>query len=268
MGKVDQKIKTLKKLERISEEKGEKLQSAIFDQAYMLAAEYETREEMPDVVFNAILMLNEISEQLYFYNIFLGLFINSHLEDFKDKSNKKVFYYFLTFRSPVGRIHNYKEQIFSNYDRIDNKTVLKKLDEAEKTITSIIEYLNDCENKLKNNFGSPCDYLENETAFRLPQKITLDSSHVKREMRHFSAKLRPHFSNGQTDGVVVSNIQPESLFHQMELKDGDIILDYNGKPIKSFEDSFKLYKILETASSFKLKIKRGSDTATTQYSFE
>lgn len=70
------------------------------------------------------------------------------------------------------------------------------------------------------------------------------------------AKFRPHFSEGVPDGLMVYKIRPNSVFSQMGIRNGDIVMDINGTPIISVEDGFPLMTELETVDNVKLTVSR------------
>lgn len=54
-------------------------------------------------------------------------------------------------------------------------------------------------------------------------------------------KMRPHFTEGEPDGLMVYGIRPNSVFRQLGLKNGDILKDINGMAIVSPEDISNLF---------------------------
>ncbi|MCP3871739.1 MAG: type II secretion system protein GspC [Desulfobacteraceae bacterium] len=69
-------------------------------------------------------------------------------------------------------------------------------------------------------------------------------------------KFRPHFSEGQPDGMMVYGIRPNSVFRQIGLRNGDIIKDINGTPIVSSEDTSQLFSEIETQEDARLTLFR------------
>lgn len=69
-------------------------------------------------------------------------------------------------------------------------------------------------------------------------------------------KFRPHFSEGETDGVMVYGIRPDSVFSQFGLRNGDIVKDINGSPILSADDASRLFAEIEKTDSVKLTLFR------------
>ncbi|MCD4675062.1 MAG: hypothetical protein K8S18_03590 [Desulfobacula sp.] len=69
-------------------------------------------------------------------------------------------------------------------------------------------------------------------------------------------KFRPHFTEGEPDGLMVYGIRPNSVFRQMGLRNGDIIKDINGTSILSAEDASSLFREIEGADNAKVTLFR------------
>ncbi|PIE71012.1 MAG: hypothetical protein CSA22_04595 [Deltaproteobacteria bacterium] len=81
-------------------------------------------------------------------------------------------------------------------------------------------------------------------------------------------KIRPHFRDGQPDGLMLSQISANSIFRKMGLKNGDIVIGVDGKEIESVEDAMKFYENLIGAASVALQIRRRGQVKTIQYDIE
>ncbi|MFC1829875.1 type II secretion system protein GspC, partial [Thermodesulfobacteriota bacterium] len=81
-------------------------------------------------------------------------------------------------------------------------------------------------------------------------------------------KIQPHFEDGEPDGLQLSNIKPSSIFRRMGLRNGDVISAVDGKKIHSVDDAMELYNSMQSASNFKLEIKRRGRSETMDYSFK
>jgi len=125
------------------------------------------------------------------------------------------------------------------------------------------------------------DKAQTKKTRRLSSKSTMTDSHnitVKRSKVESAAKnvnklmqqarVRPHFTNGKADGLSLTGIKPNSIFHDMGLKSGDIITSVNGKTIESVEDVLTFYKSLQTSESVHLKLKRRGRLKTIDYDIE
>lgn len=103
--------------------------------------------------------------------------------------------------------------------------------------------------------------------------ITVKRSRVETAAKNVNnlmqqARVRPHFTNGKADGLSLTGIKPNSIFHDMGLKSGDIITSVNGKTIESVEDVLSFYKSLQTSESVKLELKRRGRLKTIDYDIE
>ncbi|MBW2603144.1 MAG: PDZ domain-containing protein [Deltaproteobacteria bacterium] len=81
-------------------------------------------------------------------------------------------------------------------------------------------------------------------------------------------RIRPHFKNGEPDGFRLTGIRPDSIFYNMGLKSGDIIMGVDGKDIESVDDALKLYQNLQSSSKVQLQIKRRGRLKTIDYHIE
>lgn len=69
-------------------------------------------------------------------------------------------------------------------------------------------------------------------------------------------KLRPYFSGGQPDGLMVYGIRPRSVFKQMGLRNGDIVKDINGTSIVSADDASDFYSLIKETESINITVLR------------
>ena len=81
-------------------------------------------------------------------------------------------------------------------------------------------------------------------------------------------RIQPHFKDGQPDGFRLTGVKPNSFFHEMGFKSGDIITGVDGKNIESVDDAFKLYQSLQSSSNVQLQLKRKGREKTINYKFD
>jgi len=81
-------------------------------------------------------------------------------------------------------------------------------------------------------------------------------------------RVRPHFSRGKPDGLLLYGIKKNSLFQTMGLKNGDIIMGVDGKEIESVDDALTFYEQLKESSDVNVQIKRRGKTKEIQYHVE
>lgn len=78
-------------------------------------------------------------------------------------------------------------------------------------------------------------------------------------------KVRPHFSRGKPDGMLMTRIKPGSLFTKMGLKNGDILVGVDGEMITSTDDALRLYSRLKSSNRVVLQIKRRGKISDIEY---
>ena len=81
-------------------------------------------------------------------------------------------------------------------------------------------------------------------------------------------KIRPHFKDGQPDGIALSNIRSNSIFRKMGLRNGDVLMGVNDQNIQSVDDALGFYNNLKSADNVSLKIKRRGRLNTIEYTIE
>ncbi|WP_457551874.1 type II secretion system protein N [Desulfobacula sp.] len=69
-------------------------------------------------------------------------------------------------------------------------------------------------------------------------------------------KIRPHFSEGEPDGLMVYGIKPNSILKQLGIKNGDIIKDINGMETLSSEDVSSFYNEIKLTENTKITLLR------------
>jgi len=66
-------------------------------------------------------------------------------------------------------------------------------------------------------------------------------------------------------GVALQRVAPDSFFHAMGLRDGDLVKKVDGKPIRSLDDAARIYARLGKAKQFEVAIDRAGDPLTLKY---
>ena len=105
------------------------------------------------------------------------------------------------------------------------------------------------------------------------QVITLDRGNIDAAVQDMGrlmtdARIRPFFSGGQVDGLMISNIVPGSVFQQLGLRNGDVVQGVDGRPLRSPNDLMAVYQSLESGSEVSVNIKRRGRDELLQYRFE
>jgi general secretion pathway protein C len=81
-------------------------------------------------------------------------------------------------------------------------------------------------------------------------------------------RIRPHFKDGQSDGLTLSGIRSNSIFGEMGFRNGDVIVGVDGKNITSVDDALSLYENLQSAENVQVQIRRRGRLQTIDYSVE
>ena len=102
------------------------------------------------------------------------------------------------------------------------------------------------------------------------QKITLRRDQIESAIQDVSqlmseVNIRPHFHQGQPDGMMLSRIKPNSLFMRMGLRNGDVITGVNEEAIQSVDDALSFYESLKQADTVALQLKRGGRERRIEY---
>lgn len=79
------------------------------------------------------------------------------------------------------------------------------------------------------------------------------------------ARLTPHFTGGQPDGFMISNLPQESFLGRMGLRGGDIMKGINGQKFGSLDEFFQIYQQLQTEPMLQLEVERSNRTETFTY---
>jgi len=82
------------------------------------------------------------------------------------------------------------------------------------------------------------------------------------------AKIRPHFRDGRSEGLAITNIKAGSFFADMGLKNGDVVQGIDGRDIESPDDVLEVYKKLKSGSQVELQIMRNGEERTINYKFK
>jgi general secretion pathway protein C len=78
-------------------------------------------------------------------------------------------------------------------------------------------------------------------------------------------KLRPFFTKGSPDGVMVYAIKPDSVFNKAGIRNGDIVKSINGTQVSSVEDASSMLSGMENAATAKLTVVRSGEIKEISY---
>jgi len=102
--------------------------------------------------------------------------------------------------------------------------------------------------------------------------ITLDSASVNKSLQNATellsqVRVRPHYKDGKADGLLLTQIKPNTVFTRLGLRNGDIIQNIDGEGIQSPDDIMDFYEELRSGSSVSLGIQRRGKEQVLNYTF-
>lgn len=103
-----------------------------------------------------------------------------------------------------------------------------------------------------------------EQRITLPRGMLEESfSDVNKLMTQIA--ISPHMEDGQSAGLSLSRIAPNSVFRRMGLRNGDVLTGVNGQQLLSAEDAMRMYESLKSSSDVQLQLKRRGQERTIRY---
>ena len=103
--------------------------------------------------------------------------------------------------------------------------------------------------------------------------ITLDTATVNKSLENISellsqVRVRPHYKDGKADGLMISQVKPNTIFTRLGLRNGDIIQNIDGEEIENPDDILDFYEELKSGSSVSLGIQRRGKQQVMNYKFK
>jgi general secretion pathway protein C len=93
----------------------------------------------------------------------------------------------------------------------------------------------------------------------LPQRRAVNPRYSDYTQLRREIGLRPHLEEGRPAGLIIYRIRPDSIFSQIGLQLGDVILDVNERPITTTRQAIDFFEALKAGGMISLKIKRGEN---------
>jgi len=102
------------------------------------------------------------------------------------------------------------------------------------------------------------------------QRITLRRTQIDEALQDVNqllsdVSIRPHFQDGQPDGLMLSRVKPNSIFMRMGLRNGDVISGVNGQNLQTVDDAMSFYEKLKESDEVTVQLKRGGRERMIQY---
>lgn len=160
-----------------------------------------------------------------------------------------------------------KEQdVFSTGERIfDEADVVKILsDRVEINRGGEIEtlLLDDLPSKVQTGPGGVASVGENEFVI---EGAELDKALENLPLLLQQARAVPYFKDGQSVGLRLFAIRPDSLYSKIGLRNGDILMSINGKSLADLSEAIKLFETMKQERSFTLVLERNRETSEFRY---
>ena len=155
----------------------------------------------------------------------------------KAKFKKGVNYYW-SFLDPLD------EKKFDTNPQNDSSSVVKS--EARETVS--VDMFEDI--KFKNG------------VYFIPRTMLNDSASINRYMSSMGALL---YNDNGVMSFKITYIAPNSIFHKLDIRKGDYIVAFNGKPFTSMQEPLAFYKNLSSVESLTLTVKRGNKKKELKY---
>jgi len=176
----------------------------------------------------------------------------------------------------IEETKNRNQSLYRTGDTVQNATV--KLILREKVVLNVdgrdeILEIERLDTKMKRGVSSISSRSGRYSKPLRAQRITLRRAQIQSAMENVSdlmsqVKIRPHFENGQPDGLTLSSLKPRSIFRKMGLRNGDIITGIDGSPIQTVDDALKFYENLTSSSNVALQLKRRGREKAIEYNIK
>ena len=98
-----------------------------------------------------------------------------------------------------------------------------------------------------------------ETEF-VVDRTELDSQLANLSMLLQQARAVPSYKNGAAVGLRVFAIRPDSLFSKIGLRNGDVLLNINGKPLSDLTEAIKMFEVMKSENSFTVLLERNRES--------
>lgn len=119
-----------------------------------------------------------------------------------------------------------------------------------------------------NTSGKPNSGENNENINISIKRSLIDESMKDINGLMSQVRMRPHFTGGNADGILLYGIKQNSMFKDMGIQNGDIIMGVDGKEITSVDDAISLYDRLKNSSDLKMQIRRSGQVKELLYHVE
>lgn len=167
---------------------------------------------------------------------------------------------------------NKEQLLYKKGDSLDEGAIVKKILRRKVVLhyrgrDQVLEMEEKTLNSVETSSG------KKPAPVKVSERLEIKRSLIDESMSNINnlmkqVRVRPHFTSGKADGLLLYGIKPDSLFRKMGIKNGDILLGVDGNGITSVDDALDFYKNLKTQSDIKLQIKRRGRIEEIEYHVE
>jgi len=79
------------------------------------------------------------------------------------------------------------------------------------------------------------------------------------------ARAVPSYKNGEAVGLRIFAIRPDSLYAKIGLRNGDVLLNINGKQLGDLTEAIKVFEVMKSESSFTVLLERNRESKEFSY---
>lgn len=79
------------------------------------------------------------------------------------------------------------------------------------------------------------------------------------------ARAVPSYKNGEAIGLRIFAIRPDSLYAKIGLRNGDVLLNINGKQLGDLTEAIKVFEVMKSESSFTVLLERNRESKEFSY---
>jgi general secretion pathway protein C len=102
-------------------------------------------------------------------------------------------------------------------------------------------------------------------SYGIPRDLLQEVASNDSLMRRQAPEISPYYENGQPRGLQLRNLRSDSIFSQIGIRNGDVLVAANGSPITSPQQAASMYDSMMSQSSVSLTVLRRGRERTIQY---
>lgn len=101
-------------------------------------------------------------------------------------------------------------------------------------------------------------------------EFVIDRNELDTQLSNLSLLLQqaravPSYKNGEAVGLRIFAIRPDSLYAKIGLRNGDVLLNINGKQLGDLTEAIKLFEVMKSENSFTVLLERNRESKEFSY---